>query len=111
MLGHWSEDEVLTGGPRLVGVPKIKSAFATLAVRPNVKAKMSEIVFFIFLPFQSLSLPRIKCGINSSRERLIFLRTLCATLFTGFLLLNTPLFDVSGSTGNNGKKGAASLFD
>jgi hypothetical protein len=39
-----------------MGVPKVKSAFATSVVMANAKTNTSEIVFFILLSFQSLSL-------------------------------------------------------
>jgi hypothetical protein len=83
IFGPWSEDEVLKGGPRFVGSPKTKSAFATSAVRPNVKTNTSKIVFFIFSPFQKL---------------LIFSRrTLCIALFIVVLLLKNQLFGFAGS--------------
>jgi hypothetical protein len=76
MFGPWSEYEVLTVGPIFVGSPKMKSAFATSAVRPNTKINTIElvtaeragagIVFFILPPLNKL---------------LIFSRrTLCAAL-------------------------------
>jgi hypothetical protein len=67
MVGTASAAELLLIGPRFVGSPKVKSAFATTEARPNVKTNTIEIVFFILLPFQKL---------------LIFARrTLCAALF------------------------------
>jgi hypothetical protein len=80
--------------------PKVKSAFATSAVRPNAKTNTSElvtaeragagIVFFILLPFQNL---------------LVFSgRTLCAALFTAILLLKNRLFELTGSTIKKRKK-------
>ncbi len=44
------------GGPRLVGVPKMKSAFATSAARPNAKTKIAKIL----VVFISFSFPK-KC--------------------------------------------------
>jgi len=44
--------EALTIDPILVGVPKLKSAFAISTARPNAKTNTSEIVFFILLTFQ-----------------------------------------------------------
>ena len=38
----------------LVGVPKVKSAFATSATRPKAKTNTIVIFFFILLPFQKL---------------------------------------------------------
>ncbi|MBA7661654.1 hypothetical protein ES703_69674 [subsurface metagenome] len=100
MLGMASAAERLTVGPRLVGVPKVKSAFATSAARHNAKTKITTIppqrifdfVVFIFLPFQKL---------------LIFSRrTLCAALFTAVLLLKNRLFGLVDPTLINGKKKA-----
>ncbi len=54
MLGLMSQFELLKVGPRLVGVPKVKSALATSVVRPNAKTNTSEIVFFILLLFQKV---------------------------------------------------------
>jgi hypothetical protein len=54
MQGALSTPELLTTGPRLVGVPKVKSAFATSVTRPNARTNTSEIVLFILLPFQQL---------------------------------------------------------
>jgi hypothetical protein len=70
--------------------PKVKSAFATSAVRPNAKTNTNKIVFFILLPFQNL---------------LVFSgRTLCAALFTAILLLKNRLFELAGSTIKKRKK-------
>jgi hypothetical protein len=55
-----------------VGVPKVKSAFATFVYKPIAKTIAIKIVFFILLPFQNLP-----CW---SRERLIFLRAFYAHL-------------------------------
>jgi hypothetical protein len=52
MHGPCSEDEVLKGGPRFVGAPKVKPAFATGAATPNAKTNRSKIVFFILFFFQ-----------------------------------------------------------
>jgi hypothetical protein len=37
-----------------VGVPKVKSAFATSVAKPNAKTNTSEIILFILLPFQKV---------------------------------------------------------
>jgi hypothetical protein len=58
MVGFSSEAEPLTVGPRLVAVPKVKSAFTTSAAVANSNTNVSETVFFILLPFQSLSLSK-----------------------------------------------------
>jgi hypothetical protein len=55
MAGAPSLAELLTVGPRLVGVPKVKSAFATDAVRANAKTNVSEIVF-LFLNIIHISI-------------------------------------------------------
>jgi hypothetical protein len=50
---------LLTGSSKSVGVPKVKSAFATPAGRPttNAKSEIAEtLVVFIVFSFQSLSL-------------------------------------------------------
>jgi len=49
MLGLMSKFELLTVGPRLVGVPKVKSALTTSAAMPNVKTNTIEISFFILV--------------------------------------------------------------
>jgi hypothetical protein len=68
MVGTTSSPELLIVGPRLVGVPKVKSAFATSAARPNAKTnttlrsstslrstRIAKIfVVFIFFSFQKI---------------------------------------------------------
>lgn len=48
MLGPASLEEVLTVGPKFMGVPKIKSAFVTFVAMHKTKINIIEIVFFIF---------------------------------------------------------------
>jgi hypothetical protein len=54
MLGVQSEDELLTTGPRFMGVPKVKSAFAFSTAMLDNTTNTSEIVFFILFSFQDL---------------------------------------------------------
>jgi hypothetical protein len=104
MLGLMSKFELLTVGPRLVGVPKVKSAFETSAARANVKTNTIEIFFFILLPFQKLL-------IFSCRHRVFLSKTRAgAALFTAILLLKNRLFGFADPTLINGKKGANEGF-
>jgi hypothetical protein len=49
-----SRAELLTISPRFVGVPKVKSAFATSAVRPNAKTRIINILaVFISISFKN----------------------------------------------------------
>jgi hypothetical protein len=49
-----SKAELLTVGPRFVGVPKVKSAFVTSVAKLNTKINTSEIVFFMILSFKKV---------------------------------------------------------
>ena len=56
MLGGQSLEELLTVGPRFVGSPKVKSAFATPVGKAttNTITEIAKIlVVFIFFSFQS----------------------------------------------------------
>jgi hypothetical protein len=96
--GLKSRDVLLTVCPRLVGVPKVKSAFATFATIHNGKTKTNKIDFFISLPFPKLL-------IFSRRPRVFLSKTRAgAALFTAILLLKNRLFGLIGPTSISGKK-------
>jgi hypothetical protein len=97
MLGKHSSAELLTGGPRSVGAPKVKSAFAVSTAIHDAKTSTIEIFFFISLSFQSL---------------LLFSGcTLCTALSAAILLPKNRLLGPVDPTVLNGKKRAASLFN
>ena len=81
----------------------MKSAFATSGAKPNAKTNTSEIVFFILLPFQSLSL-RKQGTVN------IFYAALSAAFLVTVCLLKNRLFGLIGPTLINGKKRANEGF-
>ena len=90
MAGVLSKVELLTVGPRLVGVPKTKSAFTPLVHRPNANtSNANSIVFFIFLPFQESSLAQ-QGTVNISSS------TPCSASLTAICLLKNRFFKLIG---------------
>jgi hypothetical protein len=84
MLRVASPRELLTVGPRLVGVPKVKSAFATLVAKTNANRQILRFVpllIFCFLKF-----------------------------FSFYLLSFTSRFGLAGPTLLNGETGGTERF-